>query len=81
MNTPAESSNRNSRVLIVDENSEFMHRASEFLQNTDRVIWVAASVLSACGIAMFWIARGQQHSNEFPRLGLTINGEKYEQNN
>jgi two-component system, OmpR family, response regulator len=35
MNTTAELTN-NSRVLIVDDNSEFTHRASEFLQNTHR---------------------------------------------
>jgi CheY-like chemotaxis protein len=38
MNTTAESNNRNSRVLIVDDNSEFTHRASEFLQNTHRYV-------------------------------------------
>jgi len=38
MNTTAESSNSNSRVLIVDDNSEFTHRASELLQNTDHYV-------------------------------------------
>jgi CheY-like chemotaxis protein len=39
MNTPAaKSTNSNSRVLIVNENSEFTHRASELLQNTDRYV-------------------------------------------
>ncbi|HWY39915.1 MAG TPA: response regulator [Chthoniobacterales bacterium] len=38
MNTTAGSSNSNSRVLIVDDNSEFTHRASEFLQDTHRYV-------------------------------------------
>ena len=38
MNTTAESSNSNSRVLIVDDNSEFTHRASELLQNTHHYV-------------------------------------------
>ena len=38
MNRPAESNNSNSRVLIVDENSEFTHRANEFLQNKARYV-------------------------------------------
>ncbi|MEY2485146.1 MAG: two-component system, OmpR family, response regulator [Verrucomicrobiota bacterium] len=38
MNTTAESSNSNSRVLIVDDNSEFTHRANELLQNTDHYV-------------------------------------------
>ena len=38
MNTTAELSNNNSRVLIADDNSEFTHRASEFLQNTHRYV-------------------------------------------
>jgi len=38
MNATAESNNSNSRVLIVDDNSEFTHRASEFLQNTHRYV-------------------------------------------
>lgn len=38
MNTTAESSNSNSRVLLVDDNSEFTHRASEFLQNAHRYV-------------------------------------------
>src|SRR6266566_7744788 len=38
MNTTAESSNSNSRVLIVDDNSEFTHRVSELLQNTHHYV-------------------------------------------
>jgi len=38
MNTTAESSNSNSRVLIVDDNSKFTHRVSELLQNTHRYV-------------------------------------------
>jgi CheY-like chemotaxis protein len=38
MNTTAELSNNNSRVLIVDDNSEFTHRAGAFLQNTHRYV-------------------------------------------
>jgi CheY-like chemotaxis protein len=38
MNTTAESSNSNSRVLIVDDNSKFTHRASELLQNTHHYV-------------------------------------------
>jgi CheY-like chemotaxis protein len=38
MNATAELTNNNSRVLIVDDNSEFTHRASEFLQNTHRYV-------------------------------------------
>ena len=34
MNPTSESSNSNSRVLIVDDNSEFTHRVSEVLQDT-----------------------------------------------
>jgi CheY-like chemotaxis protein len=34
MNTTAGSSKGNSRVLIVDDNSQFTHRVSELLQNT-----------------------------------------------
>ena len=38
MNTTAESSNSNSRVLIVDDNSQFTHRVSELLQNTHHYV-------------------------------------------
>ena len=38
MNTTAESSNSNSRVLIVDDNSKFTHRVSELLQNTHHYV-------------------------------------------
>jgi len=38
MNTTAESSNSNSRVLVVDDNSEFTHRVSELLQNTHHYV-------------------------------------------
>jgi two-component system, OmpR family, response regulator len=38
MNTTAETSNSNSRVLIVDDNSEFTHRVSELLQNTNHYV-------------------------------------------
>lgn len=38
MNTTAESRNSNSRVLIVDDNSEFTHRVSELLQNTHHYV-------------------------------------------
>jgi CheY-like chemotaxis protein len=38
MNTTAESSNSNSRVLIVDDNSEFTHRVSELLQDTQHYV-------------------------------------------
>ena len=38
MNTTAESSNSNSRVLIADDNSEFTHRASELLQNAHHYV-------------------------------------------
>ena len=38
MNTTAESSNSNSRVLIVDDNSEFTHRISELLQDTHHYV-------------------------------------------
>ena len=34
----AESSNSNSRVLVVDDNSEFTHRVSELLQNTHHYV-------------------------------------------
>ena len=38
MNTTAESNNSNSRVLIVDDNSGFTHRASELLQSTHHYV-------------------------------------------
>src|SRR5256712_5380282 len=38
MNTTAESSNSNSRVLIVEDNSEFTHRVSELLKNTHHYV-------------------------------------------
>src|SRR5437867_3557710 len=38
MNTTVELSNISSRVLIVDDNSGFTHRASEFLQNTHHYV-------------------------------------------
>ena len=38
MNTTAESNNSNSRVLIVDNNSNFTHRVSELLQNTHHYV-------------------------------------------
>lgn len=38
MDTTAEPTNSNSRVLIVDDNSEFTHRVSELLQNTHHYV-------------------------------------------
>src|SRR5438105_14584290 len=38
MNTTAESRNSNSRVLIVDDNSEFTHRVSELLEDTHHYV-------------------------------------------
>lgn len=38
MSTTVESTNSNSRVLIVDDNSEFTHRVNELLQNTHRYV-------------------------------------------
>jgi CheY-like chemotaxis protein len=38
MNTTFEPSNSSPRILIIDNNSEFTHRASEFLQNTHRYV-------------------------------------------
>jgi CheY-like chemotaxis protein len=38
MNTTTESSNSSCRVLIVDDNSEFTHRACELLQNTHHYV-------------------------------------------
>ena len=60
MNTLAESSNSNSRVLIVDENSEFKHRASELLQNTDR-----------CKLGRHFRAVGLRHRDVLDRVKTT----------
>src|SRR5439155_8893487 len=38
MNTTAESRNSNSRVLIVDDDSEFTHRVSELLEDTHHYV-------------------------------------------
>jgi CheY-like chemotaxis protein len=38
MNTTTESSNSNSRVLVVDDNSEFTHRVNKLLQNTHHYV-------------------------------------------
>jgi hypothetical protein len=38
MNTPAESTNSNSRLLIVDENSEFT-REDNNIQTKSRTVW------------------------------------------